>query len=178
MKPFRYDIFRYYGKYRRSLMEFLATPEALKYIILFRKLQNSKTMLGKIYYRIRLRKYEKWGTFQISNKTKIGEGLYIGHSGRLVINGGSKIGRNCNIGTGVIIGQENRGKRKGCPTIGDCVWIGSNSTIVGKIAIGNNVLIAPNSYINYDIPSNSISFGKQKTVQNPGATESYIENKV
>lgn len=44
--------------------------------------------------------------------------------------------------------QENRGVRQGTPVIGDCVWIGVNATIVGKIIIGDNVLIAPNSYAN------------------------------
>ena len=37
---------------------------------------------------------------------------------------------NCNIHKGVTIGQENRGKRKGTPVIGDEVWIGINATIV------------------------------------------------
>lgn len=50
---------------------------------------------------------------------------------------------NCNIHKGVTIGQENRGKRKGTPVIGDEVWIGINATIVGKISIGSDVLIAP-----------------------------------
>lgn len=55
---------------------------------------------------------------------------------------------NCNIHKGVTIGQENRGKRQGTPIIGDNVWIGMNVTIVGNIKIGNDVLIAPNTYLN------------------------------
>lgn len=49
------------------------------------------------------------------------------------------IGSNCNIHKGVTIDQENRGLRKGVPTIGDCVWIVGNATIVGKITIGDDV---------------------------------------
>ena len=30
----------------------------------------------------------------------------------------------------------------GCPTIGDNVWIGANAVIVGKINMGNNVLMS------------------------------------
>lgn len=74
-----------------------------------------------------------------------------------------------------MIGEENRGKRKGAPTIGDCVWIGPNAVIVGNIQIGDDVLIAPNAFVNKDVPSHSIVYGNPciiKPVQY--ATEHYI----
>ena len=37
--------------------------------------------------------------------------------------------------------------------------IGANASIVGKITIGNDVLIAPNSFVDCDIPSNYIVYG-------------------
>lgn len=76
-------------------------------------------------------------------KLDIGPGLYMGHVHGITLNPKVKIGKNCNIHKGVTIGQENRGKRKGVPVIGDVVWIGINATIVGNIHIGNDVLIAP-----------------------------------
>lgn len=84
-------------------------------------------------------------------ESKIGKGLYIGHPYGITVNGGAILGNNINLHKGVTIGQENRGNRKGVPTIDDCVWIGINSTIVG-----NDVLIAPNSYVNCDVPSHSM----------------------
>ena len=76
-----------------------------------------------------------------------------------------------------MIGQENRSERKGCPVIGNKVWIGTNSTIVGSIKIGDNVLIAPNTFVNCDIPSNSIVFGNPAIIkENMHATDSYINN--
>ena len=45
------------------------------------------------------------------------------------------------------------------PTIGDEVWIGVNTTIVGKVSIGDDVLIAPNAFVTCDIPSHSVVFG-------------------
>ena len=45
------------------------------------------------------------------------------------------------------------------PTIGDEVWIGVNTTIVGKATIGDDVLIALNVFVNCDIPSYSVVFG-------------------
>lgn len=83
-------------------------------------------------------------------------GIYIGHAYNITINQNAIIGRNCNIHKGVVIGQANRGSRKGCPTIGDRVWIGINSAIVGNVTIGDDVMIAPNSFVNVDIPSHSV----------------------
>ena len=115
----------------------------------------------------------------ISASAHIGKGLYIGHPYCITINPQASIGDNCNIHKGLTIGQENRGSRKGAPTIGNCVWIGVNVTIVGKITIGDDVLIAPNTYVNRDVPSHSVVFGNPciiKQVEN--ATGGYIRNKV
>lgn len=109
----------------------------------------------------------------------IGEGLYVGHPFCITINPGTKIGKNVNIHKGVTIGQENRGERKGTPVIGDEVWIGVNSTIVGAIHIGNDVLIAPNTFVNRDIPDHSIVFGNPCIIKHSdNATEGYINNKI
>lgn len=113
------------------------------------------------------------------DKTNIGGGLYIGHPYCITINEKAVIGKNVNIHKGVTIGQENRGERKGTPVIGDEVWIGINSTIVGAIHIGNDVLIAPNAFVNCDIPDHSIVFGNPCIIKpKNNATEGYINNKV
>ena len=89
------------------------------------------------------------------------------------------MGKNINLSTGVTIGQENRGKRKGAPTIGNNVWIGPNAVIVGKITIGDDVLIAPLTYVNFDVPSHSIVIGNPgKIIHQDNATEEYINRTV
>ena len=116
---------------------------------------------------------------QISHRTKIGEGFYIGHCGRVIINHNAVLGKNINIATGVTIGQENRGKRKGTPTIKDNVWIGTNAVIVCNITIGEDVLIAPLTYVNFDVPDHSIVIGNPgKIIPRENATEDYINNTV
>lgn len=108
---------------------------------------------------------------------KWGGGLYIGHPFGITINPNVIIGSNCNIHKGVTIGQENRGLRKGCPRIENKVWIGINSTIVGNINIGEDVLIAPNSFVNFDVPPHSIVIGNPgKVIHKENATEGYINN--
>lgn len=109
----------------------------------------------------------------------IGPGLYIGHPFGITINPHAKMGKNCNIHKGVTIGQENRGSRKGAPSIGNEVWIGVNSTIVGAITIGDDVLIAPNAYVNCDVPSHSILYGNPCIIKHKdNATGGYINNKI
>lgn len=116
---------------------------------------------------------------EISPGTEIGEGLYVGHPYCITINPKAVIGKNCNIHKGVTIGQENRGKRRGTPIIGDSVWIGVNSTIVGAIKIGDDVLIAPNTYVNIDVPSHSVVFGNPCIIKpRENATEGYVNNKI
>ena len=77
------------------------------------------------------------------------------------------------------IAQANRGKNEGAPVIGDEVWIGPNAVLVGKISIGNNVLIAPNAYVTFDVPDHSVVIGNPATIStNANATSGYINNKI
>lgn len=175
------DFYRESGKYLShfQMLKKCFSPN-LHYIYWLRNAQkHPKSSLTGKFYRLTLRHYQiKYG-FQIYPETEIGEGLYLGHWGALVINPKAKIGKNCNIAQGVTIAQANRGKNEGVPIIGNEVWIGPNAVIVGKITIGNNVLIAPNAYVNIDVPDNSIAVGNPAVITPKlNATEGYINNKV
>lgn len=130
--------------------------------------------MGK-FWKLIIRYYSiKYG-YQIPIDTQIGKGFYIGHVGTVVINHKAIIGEQCNVAQNVTIGMENRGSRKGCPIIGNKVWIGANSVIVGKVIIGDDVLIAPNSFINCDVPSHSVVFGNPCIIKHrENATDGYI----
>ena len=169
------DLFRYGGLTKNSKGK---RNPGFKYMYYLRKASKYKrfSVLGIYFGLIVKRLGYKYG-FQIPVTTSIGEGFFIGHFGTIVINKDAKIGKNCNIAHLTTIGQANRGKHKGCPTIGDNVWIGTGSVIAGKINIGNNVLIAPNSFVNMDIPSNSLVIGNpSKIIEKENPTEGYINN--
>ena len=75
-------------------------------------------------------------------------------------------GSNIELGPGVSIISSNhkqdnlREHAKGKPiTIGNNVWIGSNTTILPEVNIGNNVIIGANSVVTKDIPANTIAVG-------------------
>ena len=146
---------------------------------MFRKYRDTDNKLLKLIYKVLFRYYRNKNLIDMSIDTKIGEELYIGHPYCITINPKAVIGKNCNIHKGVTIGQENRGVRKGTPVIGDEVWIGINSTIVGNVKIGNDVLISPNSFVNCDIPDHSIVFGNPCIIKHrENAKKNYINRKV
>lgn len=175
------DCYRYYGKDDfKSRLYVHYIQAAFKYTCQYRKvheyIKKEKKGIKYFYHRWRLLRLSiKYG-YQINAEADIGPGFYMGHRGTVIINGASSIGANVNVMPGVNIGQENRGKRQGVPVIGNKVWIGTNAVIVGKIRIGNNVLIAPNAYVNFDVPSNSIVIGNPaRIIHNEKATEGYIQ---
>ena len=176
---FSKDLYRYYGEKGESLTQRLLRPVELKYIALFRKASNCKFPPLKLYYTVKLKLMSYKTHIQIPARTNIGEGLYIGHSGRVIIHPEAKLGKNINIATGVTIGYENRGERKGAPKLEGNCWIGTNSVVVGNIRIGEDVMIAPLTFVNFDVPSHSLVIGNPaKIIHRENATEDYICNKV
>ncbi len=178
-EAFKKDLYRWHGEKGESMRARLFRPNEIKYMYWFRKIQSTKNPVLKIFSKLRFRNLTNKTNIQIPYTTKIGEGFYIGHCGRIIINHKAVLGKNINISTGVTIGQENRGKRKGFPRISDNVWIGTNSVIVGNINIGTDVLIAPLSYVNFDVPDHSIVIGNPaKIIHRENATEGYINRTV
>ncbi len=176
---FKKDLYRYYGESGEPFLKKIFRPLELKYIQFLRKANTTGSRLLKLYYMFRLMRLSRISKIQIPARTQIGEGFYIGHLGRVIIHPDARLGKNINIATGVTIGMENRGKRKGVPVIGDECWIGANSVIVGNIKVGNDVLIAPLTYVNFDIPAHSIVIGNPgRIIPRENATADYICNKV
>ncbi len=162
------DYFRYNNDPPRYV------KKLLKY---FRLSQFTRNPFLRLYYRFRFRIIKSKHGLEIWHNTKIGKGLYLGHPYNITINEQAVLGENINMHKGVTIGQENRGSRKGSPKVGNNVWIGINATVVGKITIGDDVLIAPNSYVNRDIPSHSVVFGNPCVITHKdNATLHYINN--
>lgn len=172
------DLFRYSGAKATCYFLKALSPSlpAFRYTFLLRHASVfPKSSIRGFLYRVLLRHFSYKYGFQIQPNTRIGKGLYIGHLGTVVINGKAEIGDNCTLTHLVTIGQINRGSKAGCPKIGNNVFIGAGAVVVGKIVIGDNVLIAPNAFVNFDVPSNSIVAGNPATVRaNANATGCYV----
>lgn len=150
-----------------------------RFVYIKRKCEQwrEKNVLVFAFYRAIYEKYKIKYMMDIPAKVKIGKGLRIEHIGGIVINPNATLGENITLLNGVLIGAQNRGEKEGYPVIGDNVWIGTNAVIVGKIDIGNDVLIAPGAYVNFDVPSHSIVIGNPgKIIQRENATAGYIVN--
>jgi serine O-acetyltransferase len=173
------DLYRYFPlKY-----SFLTLVKAFRepgffYIYLIRKanIYSKYSILG-IFYRILHRKYSYKFGFDIAVSTKIGKGFFIGHFGNVVVSPKAIIGDYCNLSQGVTIGRISVGSKMGTPIIGNKVWFGAGCIVVGGITIGDNVLIGPGAFVNFDVPSNSIVIGNPgKIIAKENPTAGYIEN--
>lgn len=121
------------------------------------KYKESNFKLKKIYYSLKYRKINRRYNSSIPIETKIYGEVVLPHGlNGIFISQGAKIGKNCTIFHQVTIGSNTLEdtKKNGAPIIGDNVYIGSGSKIIGGIKIGDNVRIGANCVIVQDIPSN------------------------
>lgn len=117
--------------------------------------------LMRTYYLCKLRNLARKTGFQISTNT-VGPGLCIYHWGAIIINENCKVGRNVTLYSGVLLGWKGDGQP--CPIIGDHVFIGAGTKIIGNVHIGDNVTIGQNCVVTRDIPSNSLVVAQQPRV--------------
>lgn len=93
----------------------------------------------------------------IPASAQIGENCILAHHGLgIVIHPRAVIGKKCKIFQHVTIGS-----RYGAdpPVIGDRVYIGEKSSVLGRVRIGNNVKIGAHSLVLTDLPDNCVAVG-------------------
>jgi len=106
----------------------------------------------------------------------IGPGLYLGHPFMVVINRRVKIGRDCSIGHEVTLGIHNRGERRGCPEVGNRVYIGPGAKIFGAIKLGDGSAIGANAVVTRDLPENAVAAGIPARVISYKGSADYATN--
>lgn len=154
------------------LKDFLRDP-GVRYLFFQRKYNASKGVTAKFCWLCSRMIGRRYGLDIFTEN--IGKYLYIGHPFGITVNTGAVLGNCVSLHKGCTIGQANRGEKMGCPTVGNCVWIGINATVVGKINIGDDVLIAPNAFVNCDVPSHSIVIGNPCIIKHrEHATRDYL----
>jgi serine O-acetyltransferase len=177
----RSDLYRYHGRVTFSvfLKNLLFTP-GFKYsfwmrvVAYFSQHPWLRRSLYRIPYFVLMHCTYKYG-ISIPHNTAVGPGLYLGHFGGIVVHEKSAIGRNCNISHGVTLGQANRGRMKGHPTIGDNVYIGPGAKIVGRVSVGNNVAIGANCVVTHDVPDNAVVVGVPGKVISLDGSQDYVD---
>jgi bifunctional UDP-N-acetylglucosamine pyrophosphorylase/glucosamine-1-phosphate N-acetyltransferase len=100
----------------------------------------------------------KVGNFCEVKNGKIGEGAKVNH---LTYIGDAVIGSGTNIGAGAITCNYD-GVNKFETVIGKDAFIGSNSSLVAPVTIGDNAYIASGSVITADVPAEALAFGRAR----------------
>lgn len=97
----------------------------------------------------------------------IGENVFINACCHFQDHGGVYIGDGCQIGHNVVfatlnhdIAPEDRQNTYPAPIVlGRNVWVGSNSTILQGVTIGDNAIIAAGAVVTKDVPADTIVGG-------------------
>jgi serine O-acetyltransferase len=96
---------------------------------------------------------------EIHPGAKIGKRLFIDHGMGVVIGETTEIGDDCLIYKGVVLGGTTLVKKKRHPTLGNRVIVGSNSTVLGAITIGDGARIGSGSVVVKSVPPGATVVG-------------------
>lgn len=137
---------------------------------------------GNFFYRHSFFKFAKFISYLnrflfggwIPSSASIGKNFKCGYGGiGIVIHNDTKIGDNCVIAQNVTIGRKFRDRN--VPIIGNDVYIGANSVVVGEICIGNNVIIGAGSFVDKNIPDNTTVVGNPMRIIESNRNKKYYE---
>jgi bifunctional UDP-N-acetylglucosamine pyrophosphorylase/glucosamine-1-phosphate N-acetyltransferase len=104
------------------------------------------------------------GNFVEINRSTLKKGAKANH---LTYIGDAEIGSETNIGAGTITCNFD-GFEKHMTQVGNDAFIGSNSTLVAPVKIGDGVIVAAGSVITDDIAANDGAFGRARQVNKEG----------
>ncbi|WP_455854524.1 bifunctional UDP-N-acetylglucosamine diphosphorylase/glucosamine-1-phosphate N-acetyltransferase GlmU [Ensifer canadensis] len=106
----------------------------------------------------------KVGNFCEVKKAEIGAGAKVNH---LTYIGDAFVGAGSNIGAGTITCNYD-GVNKHETRIGENAFVGSNSSLVAPVTIGDGALVASGSVITEDVPADAVAFGRARQEIKPG----------
>ncbi|MHB9030426.1 MAG: serine O-acetyltransferase [Candidatus Latescibacterota bacterium] len=175
------DLYRVAGNTKAStLLQQIIFGECYKYTFWMRTCRFSRERVWLrflVYYPVArwlLKHYRYKLGIAIEYYTDIGSGFQIRSFGGIIVNASTKIGKNCTLSQCVTVGQTNRGKYKGIPTIGNNVYIGPGAKIMGSVKIGDNVAVGANCVVTKDVPDNAVVVGVPGKVISYKGSEEYI----
>jgi bifunctional UDP-N-acetylglucosamine pyrophosphorylase/glucosamine-1-phosphate N-acetyltransferase len=107
------------------------------------------------------------GNFVETKEAKLGAGTKANH---LTYLGDVTVGRDTNIGAGTITCNYD-GFHKYKTVIGDRVQVGSDTTLVAPIELGDDVYVATASTVRHDVPAGALVFNQRHEEVRKGWTE-------
>jgi bifunctional UDP-N-acetylglucosamine pyrophosphorylase/glucosamine-1-phosphate N-acetyltransferase len=107
------------------------------------------------------------GNFVEVKKSRIGRGSKAPHLSYI---GDATVGEGVNVGAGTITCNYD-GVTKHETRIGDRVFVGSNTTLVAPLTVGDGAYVAAGSTITRDVPPDALALGRAQQVDKPGWTQ-------
>lgn len=137
----------------KKIFEICVHERGFVYLFWFR-LTKVKSPLKPLFWLIYHHLSSKYG-IQISTRTPIGPGLYIGHGIGIVINASAKIGKNVTLSQFLSVGS-NKGN---AAIIDDNVYIGPSVCLVEDVNVGRGAIIGAGAVVTRDVPPMSVVVG-------------------
>lgn len=121
-------------------------------------------------------------------KTEIGEEAHVGNfvemkkvkfgakskAGHLTYLGDAEVGKEVNVGCGTITCNYAVDRQKYKTTIGDRVFVGSDTQFIAPVKIGNDAVIGSGSTITKDVPDKALAVARSKQI----VRENYVKDAV
>lgn len=104
------------------------------------------------------------GNFVETKKTRLGKGSKANHLSYL---GNAEIGERVNVGAGTITCNYD-GERKHTTVIEDGAFIGSDTTLVAPVKVGEGAYVGAASCITDDVPADSLAIGRARQIVKEG----------
>ncbi|MDE2578813.1 MAG: bifunctional UDP-N-acetylglucosamine diphosphorylase/glucosamine-1-phosphate N-acetyltransferase GlmU [Hyphomicrobiales bacterium] len=121
----------------------------------------------------RLEKKAKVGNFVEIKKSHIGAGAKVSH---LTYIGDATVGAEANIGAGVVTCNYD-GFDKFQTVIGDNAFVGTNSSLVAPVKIGEGAFVGSGSVITRDVAPDALALGRGQQVEKPGWAKAFRAKK-
>ena len=113
----------------------------------------------------------KVGDFVEIKNSNIADGTKVPH---LAYVGDADVGSRVNVGCGVIFANYD-GKKKHRTKVGDNTFLGSNTTLIAPVEIGNQVFIAAGSTVAHSIDDNDLVIARARETIKEGRAEKYLK---
>ena len=113
----------------------------------------------------------KVGNFVEVKSAVLRRGAKVNH---LSYVGDAEVGEASNVGAGVVTANYD-GFGKYRTVIGADAFVGTNSTLVAPVSVGEGANVAAGSVITHDVPAGSLTFGRARQEDKPGRAGPFRE---
>jgi bifunctional UDP-N-acetylglucosamine pyrophosphorylase/glucosamine-1-phosphate N-acetyltransferase len=109
------------------------------------------------------------GNFVELKAATLGEGAKANHLSYI---GDATVGAGTNIGAGTItVNYDGFGKYR--TEIGTAAFVGSNTTLVAPLRVGDGAMLTAGSVVTQDVPADTMVFGRARQVDKPGGAAAF-----